>query len=34
MKIVPAGATIEELEKKSADCEENRKQDAETRLPS
>jgi len=28
-KIIPAGATISELEKKAADCEEKAKQHAE-----
>jgi len=29
MKLIPAGATIAELEKKAADCEEKAKQEAE-----
>ena len=29
MKLVPADATIEELEKKATDCEEKAKKDAE-----
>ena len=29
MKIIPAGATIAELEKKAADCEEKARQGAE-----
>jgi hypothetical protein len=29
MKLIPAGATIAELEKKAADCEEQAKQEAE-----
>jgi hypothetical protein len=29
MKLIPAGATIAELERKAADCEEKAKQEAE-----